>query len=183
MSEKNFAMRAVLACLVVVGFGPSLFADEPPKQIKPVVVWTGIESENSEPSFHCMRSNDEWTKIWIKHKGYSGQRTLWKEQCPQVDFDSNMVVGLFHGERNNNSGLKVVSVTDEKTLLRIRFCPLWYSSGLDRDDRRTESYALLVIPKSTKTIVIEEDTRSLIRGSPVWTERARLSAVEPAGKK
>jgi hypothetical protein len=156
-------------------------AEELPRKIKPVMVWTGTESKQTKESFARCCSQKDWEASWHKHKGRDEKTD--RGTCPEVDFDSYMVIVIFHGESYQNHGIDIKSVTEEKGCVRVRYRPSWYQvasvPGQAEDFKalETQTYAFVVLPRSEKAIVMEEDVRNLIPDPPVWKERAKLAAL------
>jgi hypothetical protein len=183
MLAMHYPALFLVPVLLVVAPVP---ATEVPRKLKPVVVWTGIDSKQAKMSFARCCSQKDWEEIWHKHQSNAKAKT---PSCPQVDFDSYMVVAIFQGKSCQDTGIEIVSVTEEKKCLRIRYKPLWFQVGFVRPERgsrpakcevetyETQSYAFVVLPKSQKAIVLEEDVRTLIPDPPVWKKRATLEAL------
>src|SRR4051794_40171266 len=82
-------------------------ADELPRKLKPVVVWTGTDSKQAKMSFARCCSQKEWQTTWHKHQSSTAKAK--SQRCPEVDFDSYMVVVIFHGESFQNTGIEIVT--------------------------------------------------------------------------
>jgi hypothetical protein len=171
------------ALLVVAALSPTMPArsEDLPRALKPVVVWTGTDSKQAKESFACCRSQAEWEASWNKHQGRDEKAE--GQPCPQVDFDTHMVIVLFHGESSQNHGIDVVSVSEERECVRLRYRPSWYQVGVSREgaagpprSHATQSYAFVVLPRSRKAVVLEEDIQHYIGKPPEWEERAKLAA-------
>jgi hypothetical protein len=159
-------------------------AAPPPEHInrtfKASVVLTGINSQIEKPAFIRCLNQDEWKTTWDKHAGEDSFKT---NRMPEVNCDDNMVVAIFHGKGAQNYGYEIHPIDDEKNFLRIRYKMRTYqvmAIGDGTDDfskYKTQSYAFIVMPKSTKEIVFEEDVHTGIGDPPVWKEKSRLNAV------
>ncbi len=157
-------------------------AAELPRKLKPVVVWTGTDSKQAKMSFARYCSRKDWSATWHKHQ--STDRKGNKQRCPEVDFDSHMVVAIFQGKSFQDTGIEVITVTDEKNCIRIRYKPMSFQVAYieppakgETDSYETQSYAFLVLPKSQKAIVLEEDVRSLIHDPPLWKKRSTIEGL------
>jgi hypothetical protein len=153
----------------------STSAQDLPKKLKPVFVYTGIDSKQTKQSFTRCTSQKEWQARWQEHRGAEEKND--RCRCPEIDFDSFMVVVIFHGKSDCNDGLEIVSTVEEKDCVRVRFKPMWYQIA-GRGDYDTQSYVFCVLPRSQKAIVFEEDVKSIIADPPKWKEQAKLPAVE-----
>src|SRR5262245_22255746 len=142
MPLKRTVSLALLAAIAAAG------ADPPPRPVKPFVVLTGVDSKEENESFSCARSREEWRKILEKHIG-----CVHEHRCPsfEVDFDTHMVIALFHGKSLLNSGFAILNIADEPTQLRVRYTPRWYSAPPDlAGGVRTQSFAFVVVPRAAK---------------------------------
>jgi hypothetical protein len=182
----HYLARFLVPVLLVV-LPPS--SEELPRKLKPVVVWTGTDSKQAKMSFARCCSQKDWEATWHQHQ--SSEAKAKGQGCPEVDFDSYMIVAIFNGKSFQKTGIEIVTVTEEKNCLRVRYKPLWFQVGFIRPERgsgpakgetktdayETQSYAFVVLPKSQKAIVLEEDVRNLIPDPPVWKKRATLEAL------
>jgi hypothetical protein len=173
-------MRLFLVAAALLCWLPAQAKSGPPRRsIKPVIVWSDIDSHIKESSFSCLRSAEEWSKVWRAHKGCTPDDLC--PPTPEVDFGSYMVIALFTGPYSQELGLTIDSVDDEKDIIRLRFERSVYSiAGLVKP-KRTHGYAFVVLPKSKTAIVIEErELRDRFEPleKAVWRERARLDAVK-----
>jgi hypothetical protein len=172
--------QALLMVWVILAAAPAL-AEELPRPLKPAMVWTGTDSKQAKESFARLGSQKDWEDTWHKHRGRDKIADSWT--CPEIDFDSYMVVAIFHGKSYQNNGIKITAVSEEKDLVRVRYKPTWYQvaivRGREGDDAHsydTQSYAFIVLPKSSKAILLEEDVHGINGEPPVWKERAKLAA-------
>jgi hypothetical protein len=168
------------ALLVVAALSSAAPArsEDLPRALKPVIVWTGTDSKQAKESFSCCRSQAEWEASWNKHQGRDEKAE--GQPCSQVDFDTHMVIVLFHGESSQNHGIDIASVSEERGCVRLHYKPSWFQvvfrEGEARRSYATQSYAFVVLPQSRKAVVLEEDAQTLIGVPPDWQERAKLAA-------
>ncbi len=173
----------LLAFVVALWVGNEASAGEPKDELKPAVVWTDRDSQVAERSYKCLQSVEDWRKVWATHKGFTGRGL--EPPCPEVNFDAYMVVALFQGKSAQDLGLIIDSVKDEPLAIRLRYHPNWYSvlrTGKEvKGQYATTNYAFVVLPKSKKSIIIEERLPGNRFDTPdkfIWHERARLDAVK-----
>jgi hypothetical protein len=173
--ERMESMRAFLALAVLVSWCCEQARSDPPTQkMKPVIVWSDIDSHITEPRFLCLRSADEWAKIWRLHKGRAPDDSLCPPP-PEIDFSSYMVVALFNGSYSQDLGLTIDRVDDQKDVIRLRYERNVYSVAGRPIRTKTYDYAFVVLPKSKKPVLIEEKVLGETRESAVsWRERAHL---------
>src|SRR6516164_7607951 len=108
-------MRYHVLCLMMFLFAQSVASEELPRKIKPVMVWTGTDSKHAKESFARCCSRKDWQAAWHKHIGEDDKGL--RQLCPEVDFDSFMVIAIFHGESYQNRGIGLVTVSEEKECL------------------------------------------------------------------
>jgi hypothetical protein len=87
-----------------------------------------------------------------------------------------MVIAAFQGSGWNSAGLRAVSVLEEKDRIVLRFVSKGYqTAGPGGGGKQVTVYGFFVLPRSDKTVVVEEEQRSLDpRVPPVWKERAKF---------
>ena len=117
--------RGLLAASILLSVS-QVVADEFPRIVKPVLVWTDTDSNLIKPYFARCDTRTEWVAIWQKHQGRDADPYLTIPAYPEIDFDSYMVIAIFHGKSSMNSGIWVRQVIEEKTCTRIRYQPSWY---------------------------------------------------------
>jgi hypothetical protein len=160
--------RKVAGCVV---------ADDLPRKSAPIVVITGTDSEQTKRSFARCFTEGELHDCWRKHR-VKDEDCL---GCPTVDFDSYMVVAIFYGKRRQDHGIWVREIVEEKECIRFRFQPNSYQCSNVPGSFKvcdTMSYAFVVLPKSTKELVLEEQTSGSLISPPVWTQQAMFPDSE-----
>lgn len=162
-------------CLIFAGI---TVGDTPGHDIKPVMVLAGSDSAIDKESFHRCMSQDEIRELWKKHRGVDDlNATMF---CPKVDFDSHMVVAIFRGH-GAIFGLRVDSITDEPKGIRIRYLPATVQlaggkpRNLPRDDK---GYAIVVLKRSSKAIVLEEGKLFDLTQPIEWSEHGKIPAIK-----
>ena len=189
-SERILVMRwfIVFGSMAIAG-GSIGSAAALPRKVKPVVVWTGTDSKQGKDSANLCCSLKDWQATWNGHCGH--QKDADSSTCPEVDFDSYMVVVVFR----KTSRIRVSEIVKEKECVRVRYQP-WGNQiifvpdpdkntvkvvelgrgEIDLDKTYTPSFAFVVLPKTDKAVVLEEDVQNIIGKPPVWKERARFPA-------
>jgi hypothetical protein len=171
---RCLTVALTVSVLAVVG----AVAGDSPRKVRPIVVWSGTDSGRSKPAYDRCRSAAEWAATWEAHTKEGGDAG---REAPGVDFESYMVLGLFQGDGVQNRGLDVVEVIDEPDCLRVRYVTAYYQiiglpdSEADKRRLETRSYALAVLPRSDKAVVLEEGN---VRTKSDWKERGRISAAK-----
>jgi len=143
--------------------------------IPPAVVISGADSKILEREYHRVVTLQDWAVLWQRHKGleYSGEYDLFYDHAglPLVDFERFMVLGIFQGKSVNSAGLQAISLAYQSGRIVFKFDDKAFQSGGPEADAAVPSpYGLFVIPKSDLPLVLEEDVRRLISGTPEWKE-------------
>ena len=183
------------AVLIAVLLLPNVAAsaDAAKEAIRPYVTLTGTDSHVKERSYHRVTSEDEWIKIWQRHKGEKESKDydLFYNPLglPYIDFEKCMVIAVFQGSGWNSAGLKAVAILEEKDRIVLRFQNKSYQTAVDGPGDGGEQvtvYGFFVLPRSSKTVVLEENVQNYIGQPPVWKELAadgemtREPALRPA---
>ena len=135
---------------------------------RPIVVIAGADSHVHKPFYQRVTTSDALHAIWARHLGTSVDDAY--RPTMEVDFDRYMVVAALLGDKVNVRGLEVHSVFDNAGSLTIRVERLSYQTGSKGDTR--QPYAFIVLPKTGKRIVLEENTQNYKGGAPVWKQLA-----------
>src|SRR5262245_10989911 len=169
----------VLTAAVAASPSPSPADDKPVRSIAPYVTWTGSYSARTKVGFLRITDEAEWAKVWQAHRGDQVERDSYKEAIgPQIDFKNCMVVAFFAGQSWNTRSEDLKFVDEFNDRVRLRIDPVCYQpDGPDGGGERVTPYAIYVLPRITKPVIIEINTQDLIGAPPVWTEKARLEAI------
>ena len=143
-------------------------------QTKPLAVLTGADSRVNKPAYYRITSDDAWRKLLQHHQGTSGA-DVYSGSLPALDIDFNqcMVIAVFQGDKTNSRGL-TISLEEGIATLAVRFDDMSYQTL--GGAVRVAPYAFVVVSKSAKLVVVEEDVQALKTNPPEWKERARLEA-------
>jgi hypothetical protein len=146
----------------------------------PLVTLTGADSHVKERSCHLIRSEKEWIKIWQRHKGVKELENydLFYNPLglPEVNFDKCIVIAAFQGSGWNSAGLRETVFKDEEDRIVLQFEDKAYQTmGPGGGGEQVTVYGFFVLPRSDKTVVLEENVQNIIGSPPVWKERARFS--------
>ena len=177
--KKTVALLAVAAvCLANTG-DLAVPEDNARQAARPCVTLTGADSHVKERSYFRITSEDEWVKIWQRHKGVNESKDydLFYNPLglPNIDFEKCMVIAVFQGSGWNNAGLTAVAVLEGKDGIVLRFGNKGYQTGgPGGGGKRTTVYGFFVLPQSSKTVVLEENVQNIRGQPPVWKERISL---------
>jgi hypothetical protein len=127
-----------------------------------------------------------WDNLWLSHLGKT-EADKFREHIPVVtiDFEKNIVIAIFQGTSTNSRGLQITSVDEAKDFITLCFQGMSYQTagglGGGGGSVQVTPYAFVVVPKSSKVIVVKEDIQVPKDKPPEWKERARLRAEESRG--
>lgn len=146
-----------------------------PTSKRPVFVLTGATSAVKEREFIRVTDETSMNKIWHRHYGMTEMEAFQNRlEEFKVDFDEHEVLVIFNGATTNQRSLMIMDMVEDEKTLKIQY-DLWgyqTSGGFDE----SSVYAFVLIPKSSKEIVLEENIQGLKDHPPKWKHRARLDA-------
>jgi hypothetical protein len=166
-----------------------LRAADAPTKIKPALILSGKDSGISKPFRERCCSYDELRAVWNKHQEGDDRHF-----CPEVNFDSFMVIAIFYGVDNDHSPIAVLEIVEDTETIRIRLDSGERQTGvieIDGEEERkvsetdrlkrtapTQSYQFIVLPASKKTIVFEVGhPRDFEDPNHKWKEHELFSAL------
>ena len=162
----TFSVLAILSTSIAAScYGQ--FATE----VQPLVVMSGSDSQVAEPSCTRIETANEWPEIWARHLGKSVD-DAYRAQL-ELDFDRCTVVTLFLGPVVHTRGIRINDISETHDEIRVRFTRLTYQV-VGEQSRFDQPYAIIALPKSAKSIVIEEGVRQYKGEEPTWKLYARL---------
>jgi hypothetical protein len=182
MTTRRWLMAVLVGMSLIVQLvmadGLVAEQDNAQQSSRPFATLTGADSRVKERSYHLVKSEKDWIKIWQRHKGAKESddydRFYNPLGLPEVNFDKCMVIAAFQGSGWNSAGLSTTAINEEKNRIVFRFISKDYqTAGPDGGGRRVTVYGFFVLPRSGKTVVVEEEHRSLNpKVPPSWTKRA-----------
>jgi len=138
--------------------------------VLPCVALSGAHSQIGEKSYLRITNENDWVKLWRKHKGdqSGGEYDFHHDPLglPVVDFERFMVIALFE---QGWDGFRADPLSESATEMTFCFRTHGHSTGFarpfpnkpedcvgDDDDWGPEqkSYGFFFVPKSNKTIII-----------------------------
>jgi hypothetical protein len=156
------------------------------RQTKPCVSITGPDSHVRTQRFHRIISDKEWAHIWQEHQGRRPDKENYFRDnlltWPVIDLDNYMVIVIFLGKSTNCVGLRVVSIAEDNTAIVLRFERDGYQtlgpkgSGAEEGDRTTP-YGFYVLPRSSKPVIVEENSQIYKGNPPAWEQRIRFPGL------
>ena len=82
---------------------------------------------------------------------------------------------IFRGEEVNIRRIQIDSTSETEDSVVIRFIVLGYqTSGEDNKKAPDRPYAFVIVPKTRKNIVLEENFPTKLSRPPTWKEVAKL---------
>lgn len=155
----------------------------------PLMVMTGHESDVAEARYRLAASQEVFDEVWVGHMGDRVTRAAqgWP-MPPRIDFEACEAIFIFGGASTNTNGYRVMETIEAADAVTIRFEDISFqTSSLDGADAgvRARPWAMLLIEKTDKTVVLEQNVQGLIGGDPIWKERAsfpgRIGVGRPVG--
>jgi len=148
-----------------------------------VVSWAGSFSGIKMPRAERVVDAKSWEAIWREHRGTTIEKNAnGFETWPAIDFDRYMVIALFGGPSNNSNGWFLRSWGEREGHLLIR-CEQqrFQTASFDPGPSGipTLDFGFFVLPRTSREIIIEENTQNLIGKPPIWTEKLRFPALTP----
>src|SRR5437016_5092851 len=112
-------MGAFSVCLMtaLLGAGHSAPQDST-RKVKPVISWMGHDSKQAKAWFVRCERDEDWYAVCARHQGRESTGPPW---CPQIDFDTCLVVALFGGEGSSPLGIYVCEIIEDKERMRLRY--------------------------------------------------------------
>ncbi len=154
----------LLACSAVAS------AESSPSVVKPLVVFTGSDSKIDVKTVLQITSQKKLDELWAKHVGKTETDN---RRCPEIDFDRCILVAAFQGATVNQLGNRVDETIESPDSITLRVNRISYQSA--GESNVCTPYIFIALPKTTKTIIIEENSQSYLGQPPIWKETARLS--------
>ena len=123
---------------------------------------TGADSRVESRSYHRVASEADWIKIWQRHKGVEEAKNydLYYNplDLPCVNFEKCMVIAVFEGSGWNVAGLKSLAVEEDTNSIVLRYQIKGYqTAGPDGGGKKVKVYGFFVLPRSKKTVILEEE--------------------------
>ncbi len=154
---------------------------EPVTKTRPLVVLDGDDSHVTKGALICVSSEKEWDETWLEHIGKAPADRTFRGRL-EVDFSRLMVVAVFLGDSINSRGIEVSEILDSPGTMTIRITRRSYQSMAgDEPDPPKRPYAFIVLPKSGKEIVLEENRQRYLGYPPEWKVHARLPSAANRG--
>jgi hypothetical protein len=143
---------------------------------RPLLTMTGRTSEIDEPMYRLAASQAVFDDLWVRHLGERVPRAAqgWP-MTPQIDFDRVSAILIFGGDRINCNGYRIMEISEEPDALTIRFERISYQTVAMEPEHRGDAvrpWAMLVIPRTERTVFLEENVQAIIGHPPEWRQRA-----------
>ncbi|HEY4235407.1 MAG TPA: hypothetical protein VGM76_18395 [Lacipirellulaceae bacterium] len=180
-------MRVLLAIVTFTALGPfsCLAAQaENEKQTPPskaLVAISGADSHVRKPTYERISTPEDWYRVWARHLGTTKDDAY----CSilEVDFDRCLVVAIFRGEETNIRGIRIDSLLESTDSIVIRFVRLGYqTAGSDNNKPPDRPYAFVIVPKTDKSIVLEQRIQAMGDQQQQWEECAQLAGRQAYGQ-
>lgn len=151
---------------------------------KPTVTFHGEHSAIAKKRYVKITDAQQWAKLWGEHLGKPVGRKYGyfynPLNVPDIDFKNNMVVAIFQGARWNSAGVTLKQFLDGDELT-LRFDDNSYQTtvievadGKVPEQAKSKPFGMFVLPKTDKTIVLEENVQNRVAKPPKWQARGKL---------
>jgi len=173
-------MRPIINSGIALGCVALFFAinsilqgDAPSPSRRPILLLTGPTSQIDATEYHRITSTENWQTLWLRHHGKTAQEAFNERLTNvEIDFENHELIAIFQGVEINSRGLTIDSIIEDDDVITVRFDDWQYQSSGGAD--RCSTYGFVLLPKSTKPIVLEENVQGLKDEPPKWKQRARL---------
>ena len=169
-----------LLLLWTISSREAVAADKQPQGVLPLVTLTGTDSHVANPEYLRVQSEEQWVKVWQRHKGAKESKDYDfyynPLELPIIDFKQCMVIAVFQGNGWNSAGLTAVPVEQEKDRVILGFRSRGFqTAGPNGGGKKVAVYGFFVLPRSDKPVVVKEQFYSMNRNRPpVWKEVSSL---------
>lgn len=173
---RMFAGVVAVVCLVS-RCPPKAHGEGDGKPVRPFITLGGRDSKITRAGYHRIESPQAWKVLWLRHTTGSGAEPRNPMSVPQaeVDFNRCMVVAAFQGQGELCNGFKVHSVFETDEQITVRIQRLGFAVG-GVEVPKTRAWGIFVLPRSTKLLRVELDTRREKVAPPKWTQVAEFKA-------
>jgi len=143
---------------------------------------TGNRSDIRKEAYHLLRNQKDFDEIWLAHKGSRVNRaTQGWPMTPQLDFDRVQALLLFGGDRTNCNGYRIVEILEDTDSIRVRIDLITYQSDMSTSKpipRFLDPWALMVLPASKKTLIVEENVQNIKDHYAKWKQVASFPIIK-----
>lgn len=177
---QTFGLIPILFCTLAAAQQVDAPTDQPAgRVVRPYVSWMGPGSAVESAQVVRVNTEADWQALWARHVGEKAAKDRFgRHDAPRIDFEQCCVVMVFRGKTFNSDGTQFVAggETDAQVLLRIND-QTFQTASFDGRGGAVDCtpFGIFVLPRSTKTIVIEDNVQNLIGKPPIWKEIARLA--------
>jgi len=183
-TQEGDAMTAFFqACSILIaalGVGAPRNGDEE-KPFRPTAVFDGTHSQIKKEKIVRVLTADAWKELWQEHRGKNATFTE-TGQSLEIDFETHYVIAIFVG---NCDGCAITPRLRGDTVL-IGYKG-WVSQTEGRDERTPAqrakddamaSYAFVILPRSRRTVLVEENVQRMLGEPPIWKQRVSFPAPD-----
>jgi len=167
---------ALFAALTVPGVHRSRGEDKSePKALRPILSLDGETSKSTKSRYHRVESTEAWESLWAEHQTGMAKPKRSPREGPrvEVDFKRCMVIAVFDGEMAiANGGFLVESILERGDQFVFRVQGRYYQTGVGHPN--TTAWAVFVLPRTSKVIVIEENVQRYQGKPPIWKQFAEM---------
>jgi len=94
---------------------------------------------------------------------------------PQVDFDKEIVVGVFRGQGVNCTGVAPLHILDCQDTLEVFVAGQYYQSI--GGSHPATAYGLFIVPKSAMRLLVKDNIQGYFGAPPLWKQIAEFDTI------
>ena len=166
---------------VMCALAPLTVADAPKeKPFKPTAVFRGSHSLIKKERFVQVLTDDAWKKLWEEHRGKANHFTESGQEL-EINFQTHYVVAISTGHCdwcsvNSRTRGNVLHLGFEDGVNQTEGGPPKLTTEEQARRDAVSPNAIIILPVSVRSVVIEQDVRSLLAGPPLWKLRTQFPA-------
>jgi hypothetical protein len=140
--------------LATVGVAAEKKSDTPvvKPEVKPGVAivkeWTGAFSRQETANRVVVKDQKAWEDLWAIMNG----RIRPQPELPKIDFDKQMVIGVFMGSRNSGGYSVKITGIESNGKLTVKVKETSPGRGMAGAAALTQPYHVVLVPKSDKPV-------------------------------
>lgn len=127
----------------------------------------GQKSSITERQYHLIDNQAKLSEVWRLHS---------TEPAPTLNERTSMSLLIFSGRSVNSLGVKISSVEEQADSIRVRYTQ--HHFGSFRGGVECQPWAMVILPRTTKPILVEENVQANKWDPDLWEPRQTLRLPE-----
>jgi hypothetical protein len=170
-------LSAVAIVAVAIGISVTA-AEKDEKKSMPLMSVSGNDSHVRKPVFKRITTQVEWSQIWASHLGTTVDDAY--RSISEVDFQRCALIAIFLGDSINVRGVEIHPLRETGDTIFVRFSGTCYQT--ERKGEHHWPYAFILIPATSKRIVLEEGMRRQTNEPLIFSVHSVLDGAKSAAK-